>query len=170
VIAPTLVVSLSNPTEGVKCGHGLADGRYLIPWSKWSAGDVTLAKAGVGTELCQVCPEPGRGVYPEIPQMVCRSLHTLLPKNTSDQSRDVSLYVALRPVGRAAADLNGAKQEKLLCPNAAGAFSGDQPSLIGTLTLPTVGLHYCILERWATELPDIQYVYHRLSAGRITQS
>lgn len=133
LITPTLVVSLSNPTEGVKCGHGLADGRYLIPWSEWSAGDVTLAKAGVRTELCQACPEPGRGVYPEIPQMVCRSLHTLLPKNTSDQSRDVSLYVALRPVGPAGPDLNGAKQEKLLCPNAAGAFSFDAPDRRATL-------------------------------------
>ena len=115
LITPTLVVSLSNPTEGVKCEHGLADGRYLIPWSEWSAGDVT-----VRTELCQVkrtCPMGDLFI------VGCR----VGLKNTSDQSRDVSLYVALRPVGPAGADLNGAKQEKLLCPNAAGAFSFDAP-------------------------------------------
>ena len=30
---------LFAPTmTAVKCEHGLADGRYLIPWAKWSAG------------------------------------------------------------------------------------------------------------------------------------
>ena len=34
---------LFAPTmDSVKCQHGLADGRYLIPWSKWSAGDITV--------------------------------------------------------------------------------------------------------------------------------
>jgi hypothetical protein len=81
---------LITPTaEGVKCAHGLADGRYLIPWSEWSAGDVT-----VRTELCQVkrtCPMGDLFI------VGCRAGL----KNTSDQSRDVSLYVALRPVGPA---------------------------------------------------------------------
>ncbi len=41
LIAPTM--------EGVKCEHGLAEGRYLIPWSEWSAEKIT-----VKTEVCEV--------------------------------------------------------------------------------------------------------------------
>ena len=65
--------------------------------------------------------------------------------------------------------VNGLADRTLTVPSKRSCCAQTLPERL-VLTLPTVGLHYCILERWATELADIQYVYHRLSAGRITQS
>jgi len=131
LITPTLVVSLSNPTEGVKCEHGLADGRYLIPWSEWSAGDVT-----VRTELCQVkrtCPTGDLFI------VGCR----VGLKNTSDQSRDVSLYVALRPVGPAgfAVKKLSVSQEgdALLVEDHPAIVAAQKPSAAGILSSDTIG-------------------------------
>ncbi|HUT46613.1 MAG TPA: hypothetical protein VMX36_10035, partial [Sedimentisphaerales bacterium] len=41
LIAPTM--------DSVNCEHGLAGGRYLMPWAKWSAGDITIK-----TQVCQI--------------------------------------------------------------------------------------------------------------------
>ena len=40
---------LTGPTmDGMKCTRGLAEGGFLIPWSQWAAGEVT-----VKSEVCQ---------------------------------------------------------------------------------------------------------------------
>jgi len=81
LVAPTM--------DGVKCEHSLAGRRYLIPWTKWSAGDIT-----VKTEICQVGRKySGQEIF------VVGARVTL--SNTSDEKKNVGLYVALRPIGPA---------------------------------------------------------------------
>ena len=51
LVAPTM--------DGVRCERGLAGRGYLIPWSRWRAGDLT-----VRTEVCEVRrPSPGGAVF-----------------------------------------------------------------------------------------------------------
>ena len=81
---------LRSPTmDDVDHSHGLADGRALIPWSEWTAGDVR-----VRTEVCEVRRESGEAV-----SYLVGARATLA--NPTDQPRQVALYVALRPVGPA---------------------------------------------------------------------
>ena len=48
---------LFAPTmKDVSCEHGLAQGGWLIPWSKWNAGDVV-----VRSELCHVLRDSPAG-------------------------------------------------------------------------------------------------------------
>ncbi len=82
---------LRSPTmDEVDCSHGLADGRALIPWSEWNAGGVR-----VRTEVCEVRRESSEGTDSYLVGARARLA------NPTDQPRQVSLYVALRPVGPA---------------------------------------------------------------------
>jgi hypothetical protein len=123
---------LFAPTmDGVKCEHGLADGRYLIPWAKWSAGDIT-----VKTEVCQV-----KRNSPEAKVFVVGSRVTL--NNTSNEAREAALYVALRPLGPAGFDVKEiavSKQGDALLVDSHPAIVGKaKPSDTGVLTNDTIG-------------------------------
>ena len=81
---------LFAPTmEDVKCEHGLMPGGLLIPWSRWSAGEVEVT-----TEICAVKhPSPAGELFVDGARVIL--------KNRSDVETKVSLYVALRPLGPA---------------------------------------------------------------------
>ena len=81
---------LTAPTmEGVPCQRGLSGAGYLIPWSRWQAGQVS-----VETEVCQV-----ERVGPDGPlQVVAARAHL---GNRGESAAAVALYIALRPLGAA---------------------------------------------------------------------
>jgi len=81
---------LAAPTvNGVECDRGLAGTGYLIPRSRWSAGDVA-----VKTEVCQVERDSPAGRL----QVVAARVHMT---GGADAPRKVSLLTALRPLGAA---------------------------------------------------------------------
>ena len=83
--------TLTAPTmESVKVQHGLAAGGLLIPWSQWKADDVT-----VRSEVCEVRRKVDAGADAYVVGARVRLT------NTDSDPHDVSLYVALRPLGPA---------------------------------------------------------------------
>ena len=85
LVAPTM--------DGVKCEHGLAEGKHLIPWSRWRVGDIEVV-----TEVCEVQRRSQKGdVY------VAGSRVSL--ENKGAERRQIALYVALRPIGAAGFDV-----------------------------------------------------------------
>ena len=81
LVAPTM--------DGVACEHGLAGRGYLIPWSRWQAGPIT-----VRTEACEVRrASPAGDVF-----VVGARVHLT---HEGGAPRQVSLFVALRPLGPA---------------------------------------------------------------------
>ena len=81
---------LTAPTmDGVPCQRGLSGVGYLIPWSRWQAGEVR-----VQTEVCQV---ERAGPGGPLPVVAARAHLT----NRGQTTRAVALYVALRPLGPA---------------------------------------------------------------------
>ena len=123
LVAPTM--------DGVNCEHGLADGRYLIPWAKWSAGDIT-----VKTEICEV-----KQRYSEQEIFVVGARVTL--NNTSNETRHVGFYVALRPIGPAGFDIKelevGRESNALLVDGHTAIVATEKPSQAGVLANDTVG-------------------------------
>ena len=124
LIAPTL--------EHVPCAHGLMDGHLMIPWSQWHAGPLA-----VRTEVCEVKRTHPRGdVY-----LVGARANL---SNTSDQSRRISLYVALRPLGPAGFDMRqltvAPEGDALLADGHAALLSCTRPSAAGVLETDTIGL------------------------------
>ena len=123
LIAPTMDV--------VKCEHGLAEGRYLIPWAKWSAGDII-----VKTEICQV-----KQRYSEQEIFVVGARMTL--NNTGDETRDIGIYAALRPLGPAGFDVKeldvGRDSDALLVEGHAAIVATEKPSKAGVLSTDTIG-------------------------------
>jgi hypothetical protein len=123
LVAPTM--------DSVNCEHGLADGRYLIPWSKWSAGDIT-----VKTEICQV-----KRIYSEQEIFVVGARVTL--NNSSNETRDAGFYVALRPIGPAGFDVKKLTVDKeydsLIVDDHAAIVAKDNPSKAGVLPTDTIG-------------------------------
>ncbi len=81
LIAPTM--------KDVNCEHGLTPEGYLIPWSAWRAGELT-----VKTSVCEVQRSSPAG------QIFVVGAKAIL-SNPSAIERHVSLYVALRPLGPA---------------------------------------------------------------------
>ncbi len=73
--------------------HGLAEGGYLLPWAKWTAGDIE-----VKSDLCHVLQEAPQG-----PVHVVGAQVTL--RNAGQEPRAVFLYTALRPLGPAGFDV-----------------------------------------------------------------
>jgi len=123
---------LTAPTmDSAKCEHGLAEGKYLIPWSKWAAGDIN-----VKTELCQVKRTSPKGDVFIVGSRV-------IIENTTSQAKDISLYAAIRPVGAA----GFAIKEMTVSPGADALLVEGHPAIVagqaasGTGVLPedTVG-------------------------------
>ena len=123
LVAPTM--------DSVKCEHGLADGRYLIPWAKWSAGDII-----VKTEICQV-----KQRYSEQEIFVVGARVTL--NNTGDETRDIGFYVALRPLGPAGFDVKelevARESDALLVDGHTAIVATEKPSNAGVLATDTIG-------------------------------
>jgi hypothetical protein len=123
LVAPTM--------DDVNCEHGLADGRYLIPWTKWSAGDIT-----VKTEICQV-----KRRYSEQEIFVVGARMTL--NNTSGETRDVGVYAALRPIGPAGFDVKkltvSSEFDTLLVDDHAAIVAAEKSSKAGVLATDTIG-------------------------------
>ena len=123
---------LFAPTmNAVKCEHGLAGGRYLIPWSKWFAGEIT-----VKSEVCQVKrSSPDGNIY------VVGSRVTL--ENTGDKKGDILFYAALRPLGPAGFDVKKLsvcpEGDALLVDDCAAIVVARQPSDSGVLATDTIG-------------------------------
>ena len=123
---------LYAPTmDDVNCEHGLADGRHLIPWAKWSAGDIT-----VKTEICQV-----KRRYSEQEIFVVGARVSL--NNTSGETRDIGLYAALRPLGPAGFDVKeldvGGDSDALLVERHTAIAATEKPSQAGVLATDTIG-------------------------------
>ncbi|HCO95285.1 MAG TPA: hypothetical protein DIU00_15275 [Phycisphaerales bacterium] len=123
LVAPTM--------DGVKCEHGLADGRFLIPWAKWSAGDIT-----VKTEICQVIRR-----YSEKEIFVVGARVTI--NNTGNETKDAGFYVVLRPLGPAGFDVKqldvSSESDALLVDSHAAIVATERPSQAGVLAADTVG-------------------------------
>ena len=123
LVAPTM--------DGLNCEHGFADGRYLIPWTKWSAGDITIK-----TQVCQV-----KQRYSEQEIFVVGARVTL--NNMGDETRDIGLYAALRPLGPAGFDVKelevGRESDALLVEGHAAIVATEKPSTAGVLSTDTIG-------------------------------
>jgi hypothetical protein len=123
---------LFAPTmDGVKCEHGLADERYLIPWAKWSAGDITIK-----TEVCEI-----KRSFQKADVFIVGSRVTL--NNTCNKAREVILYVALRPLGPAGFDVKelavSSEGDALLVDGHPAIVVMDKPSDAGVLATDTIG-------------------------------
>jgi len=124
--------TLAAPTmDKVSCTHGLAEGRYLIPWAQWSAGPIT-----VRTEVCQVMwPHAGKDLF----LVGSRAKLT----NTSERSRRVSVYAALRPLGPAGYDIKklavSPEGDALLADGHPAVVARTRPSAAGVLATDTIG-------------------------------
>lgn len=131
---------LTAPTmDGVEVEHGLAPGGYLIPWSRWQVRDVE-----VRSEICQT-GEPA----------IVAARVTLT--NRGVQRTNVSLFVALRPLGPAGGavkrvDINSFRdtvsvdgQPALVAfnriPSAAGASARDDAGELAANGLVPPSLH-----------------------------
>ncbi len=124
--------SLFAPTmDGVKCEHGLADGKYLIPFSKWSSGDIT-----VRTEVCEVKRKSPKGDV-----FIVGSRVTL--ENTGKDKREVTLYVALRALGPAGFDVKkltvNKESDALLADDHPAIVAKTKPFKAGVLGSDTIG-------------------------------
>jgi hypothetical protein len=123
---------LISPTmDGVKCEHGLADGKYLIPWSKWFAGNIT-----VKTEVCEV-----KRLSPKGEVFIVGSRVTL--KNTGKEIKNIVLYAALRPLGPAGFDVKkltvSKKGDALLVDDHPAIVATTKPTKAGVLATDTIG-------------------------------
>lgn len=123
LIAPTM--------EGVKCEHGLAEGRYLIPWSEWSA-----EKNRVKTEVCEVRRHSPRGRAYIVGSRV-------RVDNADDETKELALYVALRPLGPAGFDVKelsvSQEADALLVQGHPAIVAAQKPSQAGVLPRDTIG-------------------------------
>jgi hypothetical protein len=123
---------LAAPTmEAIECEHGLADGRYLIPWSKWSAGNVT-----VQSEICEVKWKSSEGHV-----FIVGSRVTLA--NAPHERKSLALYATLRPLGPAGFDVCEIAVSKegdaLLVDGHAAIVAAQKPSGAGVAASDTVG-------------------------------
>jgi len=123
LIAPTI--------DSVKCEHGLAEGKYLIPFSKWSSGDVTAK-----TEVCEVKRKSPKG---DVFIVGCR----VTLNNTGKDKRDVAFYVALRALGPAGFDVKKLTVSKegdaLLVDDHPAIVATKKPSRAGVLASDIIG-------------------------------
>ncbi|MFC1636547.1 hypothetical protein ACFL5Z_17080 [Planctomycetota bacterium] len=143
VFDPVLNRLIAPTFKHVPCTHGLMEDRLLIPWSRWHAGPIV-----VRTEICEVKRKHPQG---DVYLVGARAKLT----NTSDQSRRVSLYVALRPLGPAGFDVRqldvASKRDALLANGHTALLSCTRPSAAGVLGTDTIG-------DWAIrgEMPEAQ--------------
>jgi len=116
---------LTAPTmDDVRCDRGLAESGYLIPWSEWSVGNVTLK-----TEVCQVERESPVGIV----QIVGARAHVT---NLGQEPVPIVLYMALRPLGAA-----GGRVKELAVSGAGDALLVDgHPASIADATPAAAGV------------------------------
>ncbi len=123
---------LTAPTmEGVPCEHGLSGAGWLIPWSKWRAGNVEVT-----TEVCEVKRALGTNQV-----FVVGARVSLV--NRGDAARPVTLYVAVRPLGPAgwAVRQIGFNQvgDTLAVEGFPAVVATQKPSRVGALPTDTIG-------------------------------
>lgn len=124
--------TLTAPTsEQVRCTRGLAEDRLLIPWSQWSVGAMKIR-----TEVCEVKRTHGQDdVY-----LVGARAHLT---NTGDLPKQISLYVALRPLGPAGFNVHelavSPQGDALLADGHSALVANTQPSGAGVLPTDTIG-------------------------------
>jgi len=118
-------------TEGIECEHALAEGKYLIPWSKWAVGDIK-----VKTEVCQVKRSSPKGDVFVVGSRV-------IIENTASEAKDISLYAVIRPVGAAGfaiKEMSMSRRGDALLVEGHPAIVADQAaSSAGVLAEDTVG-------------------------------
>jgi hypothetical protein len=123
---------LTAPTmDGVAVEYGLTEEGYLIPWSAWDAGQIA-----VKTGVCEVRRNSAGG---EIFVVGARAHLT----NEGSDSRNVSLYVALRPLGPAGWPVKelavGTLGGALLVEGHPAIVAKEKPSAGGVLPTDTIG-------------------------------
>ncbi|MFC1716503.1 hypothetical protein ACFL6S_22735 [Candidatus Poribacteria bacterium] len=123
---------LTAPTmEHVSCTHGLHDAGYLIPWSRWKAGEIE-----VKTEVCEVrCHEREGDI-----SIVGARVHLA---NSHEKKQKISLYVALRPLGPAGWSVTRMDVSEdgnaLLVDGHTAIVSETEPSKAGVLPTDEIG-------------------------------
>ncbi len=118
LFAPTLA--------GVSARHGLHEGRYLLPWTEWSAGPLQ-----VRTEVCQTAAEESA--------QVAAARVRLTSSDTSP--RQVRIYAAVRPCGPAGGAVNSMKtgRNALLINDATAIVAERRPSASGVMSTDEIG-------------------------------
>jgi hypothetical protein len=122
---------LYAPTmDDVECEHGLAEGGLLIPWSRWSAGDIEVT-----TEVCEVQQRLRKST------VLVAGARTLL-RNTGQTPVEVAIYVSLRPLGAAGwpvRELRVAPENDALLVDGHTALVAKQPATAsGVLATDTI--------------------------------
>ena len=123
---------LTAPTmDGVKCERGLVPPGYLIPWSRWQAGEI-----GVESHVCQVRQDSPAG-----PVFVVASLVQVT--NNSGRAVTCSLYAALRPLGPAGGPVKrlsvSARGDALLADGHAALVACQKPAAAGVCATDEAG-------------------------------
>jgi hypothetical protein len=123
---------LFAPTmKDVPCEHGLAEGGYLLPWSKWAAGNVE-----VRSELCHVLQDTPHGQVHVVGARV-----TL--RNAGHEPTTAALYTALRPLGPAGFDVRDLRindgGDALLVEGKTALVAKQNPSGSGVVRTDTIG-------------------------------
>jgi hypothetical protein len=128
---PTAGKLFAPTMAGAACAHGLGEGGYLIPWSKWQAGVVE-----VKAELCHVLRDSPAGQV-----HVVGARATL--RNVAATPAIVSLYAALRPLGPAGFDVHrldvSDTGDALLVDNRAALVAKERPSGAGVTQTDAIG-------------------------------
>ncbi len=113
------------------CEHGLAEGGWLIPWSKWNAGEVM-----VRSELCHVLQDSPAGRIHVVGARV-------VLKNAASGPKAVLLYAALRPLGPAGFAVHGMGvsdlSDALLVNGRAALVAKERASGAGVTGTDTIG-------------------------------
>ena len=123
---------LTAPTfKHVPCTHGLVEERLLIPWSQWRAGPITVC-----SEVCEV-----KRAHPQGDVFLVGARANLT--NTSGQSRRISLYAALRPMGPAGFEICqlavAPEGDALLADGHLALLAYPRPSAAGVLDTDAIG-------------------------------
>jgi hypothetical protein len=118
-------------SEGMTLEHGLSDEGYLIPWSLWSNGIMS-----VRSEVCQV----ERGSPSGKVQVVAARI---VVANTLDKIQNLSLYVAVRPIGPAGGNVASIAVDRagrvLMVDGRSAVVSDLEPSAAGVSAKDDVG-------------------------------
>ncbi len=123
---------LSVPTmKDVPCEHGLAEGGYLMPWSKWIAREVD-----VRSDVCHVLQDSPPG------QVHVAGARVTI-RNAGPEPKRVSLYAALRPLGPAGSKVHHLRVDgpgdTLLAEGNAALVAKQPPSGAGVVPTDTIG-------------------------------
>ena len=123
---------LTAPTmNGVPCERGFPPEGFLLPWSRWTAGDLV-----VKTAVCQV-----KRTSPAGDVMVVGATVDLC--STASDARRVSLFAALRPLGPAGFAVNeisvSGAGDAIMVDGHAAIVGNDKPAAIGVSATDAVG-------------------------------